>query len=255
MSASLFDLTGRIALVTGSSRGIGLALANGLAGAGASVIVHSRDPKAAESVAQALRTSGHQAWACAFDVTNPDQVTGAIARCEADFGPIDILVNNAGIQHRTPLLDLEEADWRRVMDTNLDAVFRVGREVARGMVQRGRGRIVNIASLMSHAARPGVAPYAAAKGGLKMLTQSMCVEWARHGLQVNAIGPGYFTTELTADLAADLQFDQWIKARTPAGRWGRAEELVGAAVFLASDAASFVNGQVLYVDGGVLAGL
>jgi gluconate 5-dehydrogenase len=255
VTTSLFNLTGKIALVTGSSRGIGLALARGLAEAGASVIVHSRDPGAAEAVTGELRVSGHQAWACAFDVTDADQVTRAIARCEADFGPIDILINNAGIQHRAPLLDLAEADWRRVMDTNLDAVFRVGREVARSMVQRGRGRIVNIASLMSQAARPGVAPYAAAKGGLKMLTQSMCVEWARHGLQVNAIGPGYFATDLTADLAADPQFDQWIKARTPAGRWGRVEELVGAAVFLASDAASFVNGQVIYVDGGVLAGL
>ncbi len=253
--SALFDLTGRIALVTGSSRGIGLALARGLGQAGAKVIVNARSSEAAEAAAAVLTAEGIATVARAFDVTDRQAVVDAISWCEAEIGPIDILVNNAGIQHREPLLEIDEADWRRVMDINLDAVFRVGREVARYMVPRGRGKIVNIASLLTAAARPTVAPYATAKGAVKMLTQAMCVEWAPLGLQVNAIGPGFFKTDLNVALAANEEFDTWLRRRTPAGRWGEVEELVGAAVFLASDAAGFVNGHVLYVDGGLLAGL
>ena len=255
LSLKRFDLTGRSALVTGSSRGIGLALARGLGEAGARVMLNARDAERTQAAAQALREAGVDAEACAFDVTSPEQTADGIADIERRMGGLDILVNNAGIQQRGPLLDAPDAVWAEVLDTNLTAVFRVGREVARRMATRGKGRIINIASLMSEVARPGVGPYAAAKGGVKMLTRAMCVEWARLGITVNAIGPGYFATDLNADLVADPAFDAWIRGRTPAGRWGDVDELVGAAIFLASDAASFVNGQVLYVDGGVLAGL
>ncbi len=255
MRSSSFDLTGRTALVTGSSRGIGLALARGLGAAGAQVIINARDPEQADRVASILADEGLRTAACPFDVTDPEQVTQGVLRCEAEVGPIEILINNAGIQRRGPLLDLDHADWRAVMSTNLDAVFSVSREVARAMITRGHGKIISIASLMSEVARPGTAPYAAAKGGVKMLTRAMCVEWAPHGLQINAIGPGYFATDLTAALVADPAFDSWIRGRTPAGRWGQVEDLVGVAVFLASGASDFVNGQTVYVDGGVLAGL
>lgn len=255
MSAALFDLSGRTALITGSTRGIGLALARGLGVAEAQVIISARDREQTMSVAASLGDEGILTYGCPFDVTDTEQVVRAVAKCEAEFGPIAILVNNAGIQRRGPLLDLDLADWRAVMSTNLDAVFAVSREVARAMIPRRRGKIISIASLMSEVAWPATAPYAAAKGGVKMLTRAMCVEWASHGLQVNAIGPGYVATELTAVLVADPAFDTWIRGRTPAGRWGRVKDLVGAAVFLASGASDFVNGQTLYVDGGVLAGL
>ena len=255
MSLQRFDLSGRNALVTGSSRGIGMTLARGLCEAGARVAVNARDAERTAAAAKALKDDGHDALACPFDVTDPQQVTEGLSDAEERMGPLDILINNAGIQRRGPLLDTPEETWAEVLDTNLTAVFRVGREAARRMAPRGRGKIINIASLMSEVARPAVAPYAAAKGGVKMLTRAMCVEWAPLGINVNAIGPGYFATELNADLVADTRFDTWIRGRTPAGRWGEVDELVGAAVFLASDAASFVHGQVLYVDGGVLAGL
>jgi len=255
VSLNRFDLSGRKALVTGSSRGIGLALARGLAQAGAQVMLNGRDPVRTEDAAATLRDEGLAVQACVFDVTDPDQVSGGMMRFEQDMGPMDILVNNAGIQRRSPLFQVPEDTWAEVIETNLTAVFRCGREAARLMAPRGKGRIINIASLMSEAARPGVGPYAAAKGGVKMLTRAMCVEWAPLGLNINAIGPGYFATEMNAALVADEAFDAWIRRRTPAGRWGNVDELIGAAIFLASDASSFVNGQVLYVDGGVLAGL
>jgi len=255
MSLRLFDLTGRVALVTGSSRGIGRALAKGLGEAGARVIVNARTDEAAQAAAAELKADGIEASACAFDVTDAAQVIAGLAACEAEVGPLDILVNNAGIQRRAALVDMPEAVWNEVIETNLTSVFRVGREAARLMIPRGRGKIINVASLLSEAALRTVAPYAAAKGGVKLLTQAMCVEWAPHGIQVNGIGPGFFATDLNAALVMDAAFDAWLKARTPAGRWGEVEELVGAAIFLASDASSFVNGHVLYVDGGVLAGL
>jgi gluconate 5-dehydrogenase len=188
-----------------------------------------------------------------FDVTNPTAVERGIADTEQNVGPIDILVNNAGIQRRQPLEDFPAATWREVMTTNVDSVFYVGQAVARRMIARGRGKIINIASLQSEAARPGIAPYTASKGAVKNLTKGMCADWARHGLQINAVGPGYFETPLNQALIDDPVFDAWLKKRTPAGRWGKVEELQGAVIFLASRASDFVNGQTLYVDGGVLA--
>ena len=251
---SAFDLTGRLALVTGSSQGIGFALARGLAEAGARVVLNGRN---GERLADAAGRIGAAALAPGdglgvFDVTDPDAVEAGVARIEREAGPIDILVNNAGIQRRRPLEEFAVETWREVMRTNLDSVFFAGQAVARRMIPRGRGKIVNIASLQSEASRPGIAPYAASKGAVKMLTRGMCADWARHGLQVNAIGPGYFETELNRPLREDPVFDAWLRGRTPAGRWGRVEELCGAAVFLASGASDFVNGQILYVDGGVL---
>ena len=252
---SLFDLSGRTALVTGATSGIGLALARGLAGAGATVAVNGRDEGRIADTVSALRDEGLSAHAARFDVTVADEVEAGVARVEADVGPIDILVNNAGIQRRKPLLEMEEAVWNEVIETNLNAVFRVGRAAARGMVERRRGKIINIASLASEVARKTIAPYVAAKGAVKQLTRAMCVEWAGYGVQVNGIGPGYFATPLNRALLDDPAFDAWVKNRTPAGRWGKPEELVGAAVFLASPASDFVNGQIVYVDGGLLAAM
>ena len=240
----MFDISGRTALVTGSSRGIGRALAQGLLEAGCTVVLHGRDEVAIERAAAELG-----ARHVAFDVTDPD----AIARGVAETGPVDILVNNAGMQHRQPLLELSEADWRRILDTNLTSAFLVSRAVAGGMVERGRGKIVNVASLQAQLARPGIAAYAATKGGLKMLTQSMCAEWGPAGVQANAIGPGYFDTDLTRELVEDERFSGWVRGRAPAGRWGRVEELVGTLLFLVSPAADYVCGQTIYVDGGMSA--
>jgi gluconate 5-dehydrogenase len=252
---SLFDLSGRTALVTGATSGIGLALARGLAEAGATVAVNGRDEGRIADTVSALRDEGLSAHAARFDVTVADEVEAGVARVETNVGPIDILVNNAGIQRRKPLLEMEEAVWNEVIETNLNAVFRVGRAAARGMVERRRGKIINIASLASEVARKTIAPYVAAKGAVKQLTRAMCVEWAGYGVQVNGIGPGYFATPLNRALLDDPAFDAWVKNRTPAGRWGKPEELVGAAVFLASPASDFVNGQIVYVDGGLLAAM
>jgi gluconate 5-dehydrogenase len=254
MGSTLFDLSGRLALVTGSGRGIGLAIAAGLADAGARLVLNGRDPDRLLAAAAAFGPRAVPALGGfgAFDVADADAVEAGVERIEREAGPIDILVNNAGIQRRGPLDRFPVETWHEVMRTNLDSVFLVGRAVASRMIGRGAGKIINIASLQSEAARPGIAPYSASKGAVKMLTRGMCADWARHGLQVNAIGPGYFATEMNAALREDPAFDAWLRGRTPAGRWGRVEELQGAAVFLASDASSFVNGQILYVDGGVL---
>jgi gluconate 5-dehydrogenase len=241
----VFDIGGRTALVTGSSRGIGHALARGLHEAGCAVVLHGRDEAAVQRVAAALPQARH----VAFDVTDAE----AVARGVAAAGPLDILVNNAGIQHREPMLELTDADWRRVIDTNLTSAFLVARAAAAGMVARGRGKIVNVASLQAELARPGIGAYAAAKGGLRMLTRAMCAEWGPAGVQANAIGPGYFETDLTRALVDDEAFGAWVRGRTPAGRWGRVDELVGALLFLASAASDYVCGQVIYVDGGMSA--
>lgn len=251
MSLKLFDLTGKRALVTGSSQGIGLSLAEGLAMAGADVVLNGRSAdKVNAAVASVDGAAGY-----AFDITDSTAVADGIAAIERDLGPIDILVNNAGIQRRQPLETFPIEDWRELMRTNVEGMFIVSQAVARGMIDRGRGKIINIASLQSEAARYSIAPYTASKGAVKNLTKGMCTDWAKHGLQVNAIGPGYFETPLNQALIDDPKFDAWLKGRTPAGRWGKVEELRGACIFLASDAASFVNGQILYVDGGVLATL
>ncbi len=249
----LFDLKGRRALVTGSSQGIGFALAEALARAGACVLLNGRDgPRLGAAVAR-LADKGLEVAGVAFDVTDPTAAERSVAKIEEGTGPIDILVNNAGIQRRHALEDFPVEAWRAVMSTNLDSVFYVSQAVARRMIPRGRGKIINISSLQSEAARPGIAPYAASKGGVKMLTKGMCADWARYGLQVNAIGPGYFDTPMNKSLVEDPSFDSWLRKRTPAGRWGRIEELHGALIFLASQASDFVNGQTIYVDGGVLA--
>jgi len=255
MSLSLFDLAGRRALITGSSQGIGLALAEGLAAAGAAIVLNGRDADRVEAAAQAMRGRGFDVTAAAFDVTDPAAVRAGVDRIEADTGPIDILVNNAGIQRRAPLEDFAVDTWREIVSANLDSVFYVGQAVARHMIARKRGKIINIASLQSEAARYSIAPYTATKGAVKNLTKGMCTDWARHGLQINAIGPGYFDTPLNKALVEDPKFDAWLRTRTPAGRWGDVKELQGAAIFLASSASDFVNGQTIYVDGGVLATL
>jgi gluconate 5-dehydrogenase len=249
MSARLFDLTGRRALITGSGSGIGLALAEGLAACGARVVLNGRDGAKLE----AARAEIPGATTHVFDVTDTSAVAAGIERIEAEEGPIDILVNNAGIQRRAPLDEMAEETWREVMATNLDAVFFVGKEVAKRMIPRQRGKIINICSLTSEVARPTIAPYATAKGGVRMLTKAMCADWARHGLQINGIGPGYFKTEMNTALIQNPDFNAWVEKRTPAGRWGEVEELQGVCIFLASDASSYVNGQVIYVDGGTLA--
>jgi gluconate 5-dehydrogenase len=250
-----FDLSGRTALITGSSAGIGLALAQGLAGAGAAVVLNARNADKLQAAAQALRGQGATVHALAFDVTDATAVAEAVAKIEAQIAPIDILVNNAGMQKRAPLQDFEQADWQQLMRTNLDSVFIVGQAVARHMIGRKRGKIINICSVQSELGRPGIAPYTASKGAVKMLTKGMAIDWGPHGLQVNGLGPGYFKTELNQALVDNPEFSAWLVGRTPSRRWGDVEDLVGAAVFLASDASRFVNGHVLYVDGGVTAQL
>jgi len=246
----LFDLTGRLALITGSSRGIGRAIAEGYVAAGARVVINGRDAGAVHTTVEAIGTN---AVGAPFDVTNSSIVEAAIELIEMNHGPIDILVNNAGMTKRMPFTDFPEADWRQIMATNLDSVFFVTQSVARRMIPRSRGKIVNICSVMSELGRPTIAPYTASKGAVKMLTKAMCAEFARHGITANGISPGYFGTELNQALMADEKFSAWVCARTPAGRWGRVEELQGAAIFLASDASSFVNGHILFVDGGMTA--
>jgi gluconate 5-dehydrogenase len=250
-----FRLDARLALVTGSSSGIGLALARGLGQSGASVVLNGRNAAKLEAAATALRAEGLSVHTRAFDVTQGAEVQAAVAAIEHELGPIEILVNNAGMQRRAPLHEFAEADWHELMRTNVDSVFLVGQAVARQMIPRGRGRIINICSVQSELGRPGIAPYTASKGAVKMLTKGMAIDWGPHGLNVNGLGPGYFKTELTEKLVADEQFTGWLVGRTPSRRWGDVEELAGAAVFLASDASRFVNGHILYVDGGVTATL
>ena len=255
MTLSLFDLSGKRALVTGSSQGIGLALARGLAGAGTAVILNGRNESRLAAAADGLRKDGATVFLSAFDVTQSGAVSAAIDALEDEAGPIDILVNNAGMQFRTVLQDYPDDKWHELMRTNIDSVFFVGRAVARHMIRRGHGKIINICSVQSELGRPGIAPYSATKGAVKMLTKGMCIDWAGHGIQVNAIGPGYFKTPLNKALVENPEFSAWLENRTPAGRWGDVEELAGAAVFLASDASSFINGHILYVDGGITSSL
>ena len=254
MSAALFDLSGHTALVTGSSRGLGYAIAEGLGAAGAAVVLNGSDPERLAAAAAPLRAKGLTVTEAVFDVTDESAVMRAFAKLDAAGVLVDILVNNAGIQLRKPIVETTAAEWQRVIDTNLTSAFLVGREAARRMIERGKGgKIINIGSLMSEVARATLCAYTAAKGGIKMLTRAMAAEWAEHNIQANAIGPGYMATEMTRPLRENAAFDAWLMARTPARRWGKPEELVGTAIFLASSASGYVNGQIIYVDGGILA--
>lgn len=251
MASSLFDLSGLRALITGSSQGIGLALAQGLADHGAEIVLNGRSADKLAAAAQALQAKGHKASIAAFDVTQHAAVAQGVADVEAKIGAIDILINNAGMQFRSPLEDFPAERWEQLLSTNISSVFYTGQAVARHMIKRGRGKIINIASVQTALARPSIAPYTATKGAVGNLTKGMATDWAKYGLTCNAIAPGYFDTPLNAALVADADFSAWLEKRTPAGRWGKVEELVGACIFLASDASSFVNGHILYVDGGI----
>ena len=255
MSLTLFDLTGKRALITGSSQGIGFALARGMGAAGAEIVLNGRDLGKLDAATRTLRGEGLTVHTLAFDVTDHNGVRAAVDGFEATIGPIDILVNNAGMQHRAPLEDFPADAFERLLQTNVASVFHVGQAVARHMIARGAGKIVNIASVQSALARPGIAPYTATKGAVSNLTKGMATDWAKHGLQCNAIAPGYFITPLNKALIDDPVFSDWLAKRTPAGRWGNVEELVGSCIFLASAASSFVIGTTIFVDGGITASL
>ncbi len=249
--SELFSLKGRLALVTGSGQGIGFALAKGLAEHGATVVVNGRSADKVEKAVASLRGKGLKAEGSVFDVVDAAAVEAEVARIEKEIGPIDIVVNNAGMQFRKPLEEFPDDKWQAMLQTNVTGVFNVGKAAAKRMIPRRRGKIINIGSVMSELARTTIAPYTATKGAVRNLTRGMCADWAKHGLQVNAIAPGFFRTELNTALFEDPEFNAWLEKRTPTARWGEVEELVGAAVFLASDASSFVNGHTLYVDGGL----
>ena len=254
MSINLFDLTGKVALVTGAVHGLGMAMAKGLGNAGATIVVNNYSKDALDAAVNEYRAGGLNAYGYVFDVTDDKAVEASIAKIEAEVGPIDILVNNAGIIKRTPIVEMEAEDFRTVIDVDLVGPFIVSKYVAKGMIKRGGGKIINICSMMSELGRDTVSAYAAAKGGLKMLTRSMATEWAKFNIQTNGIGPGYFATSQTAPIRVDGHpFNEFIIKRTPASRWGDPEDLQGAAIFLSSKASDFVNGHVVYVDGGILA--
>jgi gluconate 5-dehydrogenase len=253
VSTSMFDLTGRVALVTGSGQGIGLSLARGLAGAGARIVLNDVVAERVEASVAACKADGIDAYGAPFDVTNAEQAAAAVEKVEAEFGKIEILVNNAGIQIRHPLEEFPVDAWDKIMAINVKGVFVVSQAVARRMIPRGRGKIISIGSIQSELARPTIAPYTASKGAVKNLVKGMATDWGKYNIQSNGIGPGYFITDMTKALVENPEFDAWLKNRTPAHRWGEVKELIGAAVFLASDASSYVNGHMLYVDGGMLA--
>ena len=255
MSTALFDLTGKRALITGSSQGIGFALAKGLAAAGASIVLNGRDTTKLDNAAADLRGEGATVDVLPFDATDHAAVKTAVDSFEANTGAIDILVNNAGMQHRTALEDFPADAFERLLQTNVASVFHVGQACANHMIKRKAGKIINIASVQTALARPGIAPYTATKGAVANLTKGMATDWAQYGLTCNALAPGYFDTPLNAALVADPEFSAWLAKRTPAGRWGNVEELVGACIFLSSEASTFVNGHCLFVDGGITASL
>ncbi|MCT4578858.1 SDR family oxidoreductase [Donghicola sp.] len=252
MTHPLFDLSGKTALITGSSRGLGRAFAEGLAQAGARVVLNGVNPQRLEEAAKEMQAQGYYVLTSAFDVADEVAIKAAFDQFDADGVAIDILVNNAGIQFRKPMLELETADWQRVIDINLTAAFVVGREAAKRMAERGHGKIVNIGSLTSELARATVAPYTVAKGGIKMLTKAMAAEWGEAGIQANAIGPGYMVTDMNEALINNPDFDAWVKGRTPMRRWGLPEELAGTCIYLASNASNYVSGQIIYADGGMI---
>lgn len=254
MSTNLFDLTGKTALVTGGVHGLGMSMAKGLGNAGSTLVINNNSQEALGTAIQEYRANGLNAHGYVFDVTNESEVAEAITKIEAEVGPIDILINNAGIIKRTQIIDMEVKDFETVIKVDLVGPFIVSKHVAKNMAKRGGGKIINICSMMSELGRDSVSAYASAKGGLKMLTKSMATEWAKYNIQTNGIGPGYFATSQTAPIRVDGHpFNEFIISRTPAGRWGNPEDLQGAAIFLSSKASDFVNGHVVYVDGGILA--
>lgn len=252
--SSLFNLSGRTALVTGSARGLGFSYAEGLAQAGASVILNDLREEVLKESVKKLQDTGYQAKGLVFDVSKEDAVNAAFDQLDAEGIKVDILINNAGIQFRKPMVDLDLADWQRVIDINLTSAFIVSKAAAKRMIARGNGgKIINIGSLTSEGARATVAPYTAAKGGIKMLTRAMSAEWAQFNIQANAIGPGYILTDMNEALIQNVEFDAWVKSSNPSQRWGKPDELIGTAVYLSSDASNYINGQIIYVDGGWLA--
>lgn len=252
----LFDLSGKTALITGSTRGLGFAYAAGLADAGAEVILNGTRQEHMDKALAQLQARGARARGFLFDVAQEAQIEQVFNQLDEEGVEVGIVINNAGIQFRKPMLELALSDWQRVIDTNLTSAFLVGRAAARRMVARRRGgKIINIGSLTSEAARATVAPYTAAKGGIKLLTKSMAAEWAQYNIQTNGIGPGYILTDMNEALVNDQAFNAWVCSSNPSGRWGRPEELIGTAIYLASDASAYVNGQMIYVDGGWLATL
>ena len=253
MSTKLFDLTGKTALITGSSRGLGRAMAEGLAEAGAAIVLNGSDGERLAAAAAEMRAKGYTVHEARFDVTDEPAIIAAFERFDSEGLAIDIVINNAGIQYRKLMVELDTSDWRRVLETNLTSAFVIGREAAKRMIPRKSGKIVNIGSLMSGLGRVTVAPYTAAKGGIKSLTQAMTAEWAEHGIQANAIGPGYMLTDMNQPLIDNPTFNAWVVGRTPSRRWGNPAELVGAAIFLSSAASNYVSGQIIYVDGGMTA--
>lgn len=255
MNSEMFDVAGKIVLITGSGRGLGLAYAAGYLKAGAKVVLNSRSDAALRKTVQEFRAQGYQAYGCCFDVSDEEKVNKAVDVIEREIGPIDILINNAGIHRRAPLAEMTADQWNEVLNVNLTGAFLVGRAAALRMIQRHRGKIINITSLNAELARNNIANYSAAKGGLKMLTKSMATEWGRYGVTCNAIGPGYILTELTKPLSEDPAFNAWVTGEVPLGRWGTPEDIVGTAIFLGSAASDYLNGQTIYVDGGWQASL
>lgn len=250
MYNSMFDVSDKTVVITGSSRGLGLAYAKGYLEAGATVVMNASGKETLTKVTAELKSCGYKAYAYAFDVSDEEQVKKAVDSIEEKVGPIDILINNAGIHRRNMLIDMTSEEWRKVIDVNLTSAFLVGQAVARKMIPRGKGKIINITSLNAELARQNIANYSSAKGGLKMLTKSMATEWGRYGITCNAIGPGYIETDLTKPLTEDPEFDGWVKKEVPLGRWGKPEDIIGTAIFLGSSASDYINGYTIYVDGG-----
>lgn len=255
MTLNLFDVSGQVVLITGSTRGLGLAFATGFAAAGARVMINGTRPETVDPAVARIRNEGGSAAGYPFDVTAPAQVESAVERIEQEIGPIDTLINNAGIQRRTPLEQMPLADWQHVIDVNLTSVFQVSQCVARRMISRRRGCVINISSLNAEGSRPTIAPYCAAKAGLEALTRSMAAEWGKYNIRANAIAPGYFITDLNRPLVENPDFDAWVRGSVPLGRWGDPSELIGAAIFLASAASSYITGRTISVDGGWRAAL
>ena len=251
----MFDLSGKIALITGSSKGLGLSIAKALFNSGATIILNGRNPETLDLASQKINPQERIIYKYPFDVTNVEDVNDNITKIKEKIGTIDILVNNAGIQSRELLTDIKINDWNNVLKTNLTSPFILSQAIVPDMIKKKSGKIINICSITSEVARPSIAPYVSAKGGLKMLTKVMAIEWAKYNIQVNGIGPGLFKTEMNTPLVNNKEFNEWVCERTPAGRWGDPDELSGTAVLLASEASSYINGQIIYVDGGFLSSM